>query len=393
MKVTLGSISKTIIDGDWIESKDQAESGIRLIQTGNVGEGEYLDKIERAKYISESTFHELNCTEIFGGDILISRLPEPVGRACILPSNLGRTITAVDCTIVRLDKEICDTKYLLYFTQSDKYYNQLKQYLAGTTRTRISRKNLEKIEIDIPSLDTQREVVCHFDSLLVCINKHKKLMETYDEMIKSRFIELFGDLEENTNGLTIETLDNLCKVSSSKRIMQNEWSESGVPFLRISDINNRIDKGEETNELYIPVETYHSLLDNGLVPESGDILITSRGTLGKCYIVKESDRFYFQDGMISWLSNIDKRITSTYLSMLFSMPFIQKQIEKMQAGSTVAYLSISMLRKMKIVVPSIEAQNEFIDFVEQTNKAKKAVQESLDNLEILKKALMQKYFG
>ena len=117
------------------------------------------------------------------------------------------------------------------------------------------------------------------------------------------------------------------------------------------------------------------------------------GELGKCYIVKESDRFYFQDGMISWLSNIDKRITSTYLSMLFSMPFIQKQIEKMQAGSTVAYLSISMLRKIKIVVPSIEAQNEFIDFVEQTNKAKKAVQESLDNLEILKKSLMQKYFG
>ena len=72
-------------DGDWIESSDQSDEGIRLIQTGNIGEGKYLEKETRAKYISESTFNKLSCTEVYPGDILVSRLPEPVGRACIIP--------------------------------------------------------------------------------------------------------------------------------------------------------------------------------------------------------------------------------------------------------------------------------------------------------------------
>lgn len=108
----LEDICTVFTDGDWIESKDQSESGIRLVQTGNIGEGTYLEKEARAKYISEGTFDKLKCTEIFSGDILVSRLPEPVGRACIVPEKAERMITAVDCTICRpneslINKEIC----------------------------------------------------------------------------------------------------------------------------------------------------------------------------------------------------------------------------------------------------------------------------------------------
>ena len=81
----IGEIVDLIKDGDWIESKDQSESGIRLIQTGNVGIGEFKDKDEKARYINEETFKRLNCTEIFPDDILVSRLPDPVGRACLVP--------------------------------------------------------------------------------------------------------------------------------------------------------------------------------------------------------------------------------------------------------------------------------------------------------------------
>ena len=81
----LEDVCTVFTDGDWIESKDQSEKGIRLVQTGNIGEGIYLEKESRAKYIPEDTFKRLKCTEIFPGDILVSRLPEPVGRACIIP--------------------------------------------------------------------------------------------------------------------------------------------------------------------------------------------------------------------------------------------------------------------------------------------------------------------
>lgn len=122
--------------------------------------------------------------------------------------------------------------------------------------------------------------------------------------------------------------------------------------------------------MYIPCEKYEELLNNGLVPTAGDILITSRGTLGKCYVVKENDKFYFQDGMISWLSQISDKIISLYISYLFSMGGVQKQLANLQAGSTVAYLSISMLKKLEIMVPPSQLQEQFAAFVQQSDKSK-----------------------
>ena len=155
-KRKLKDVAVLFADGDWIESKDQAPEGIRLVQTGNVGFGVYLDKPQNAKYISEATFHRLNCLEIYDGDILISRLPEPAGRACLLPQSTERRITAVDCTVIRTDKSVIDRTYLLQFLCSDQYLKTVNSLLAGGTRQRISRKNLEGIEVPYPSIDQQR---------------------------------------------------------------------------------------------------------------------------------------------------------------------------------------------------------------------------------------------
>ena len=154
----LKDVCTVFTDGDWIESKDQSEEGIRLVQTGNIGEGIYLEKEERAKYISEDTFERLKCTEIFPGDILVSRLPEPVGRACIVPDKSERMITAVDCTICRPDETIISKEYLCYFMRSNAYYTRLLGNVTGTTRKRISRKNLGNIELNIPTKDVQRTI-------------------------------------------------------------------------------------------------------------------------------------------------------------------------------------------------------------------------------------------
>lgn len=111
-RIKLSSLCSTFVDGDWIESKDQSELGVRLIQTGNVGNGFFKDKEDKSRYISEETFDNLHCTEIYPGDILVSRLPDPIGRACIIPQGIGRTITAVDCTIIRL-KDIILPDYFI----------------------------------------------------------------------------------------------------------------------------------------------------------------------------------------------------------------------------------------------------------------------------------------
>ena len=102
----MSSLCDKFTDGDWIEAKDQSSSGVRLLQTGNVGIAEYLDKSNNKKWVSKDTFEALHCEEVFEGDILISRLPEPAGRACIVPYLGTKMITAVDCTIVRVSENI-----------------------------------------------------------------------------------------------------------------------------------------------------------------------------------------------------------------------------------------------------------------------------------------------
>ena len=202
-----------------------------------------------------------------------------------------------------------------------------------------------------------------------------------------------SDPEYNNKGWKTGFLGELCEVGSSKRIYQNEQSTEGVPFLRISDLVNKMDTGIDYCDLYIPESRFSELLELGLVPKSGDILVTARGTLGRCYIIKPEDKFYFQDGMITWLSQFSDSVTALYISYLFTMPGFRKQIDGLQAGSTVAYLSISMTKKLVIMLPPIELQDEFAAFVKQVDKSKLTIQQSLDKLELLKKALMQKYFG
>lgn len=153
---TIENICTLFADGDWIESKDQSDAGIRLIQTGNVGNGEFLDKGERARFIDEATFERLHCTEILPKDILISRLPDPVGRACVIPEGLGKSITAVDCTIVRLKQSVLPEFFVAY-TLTPLYASQIATFITGSTRQRVSRKNLGQVVLPLPSLELQSQ--------------------------------------------------------------------------------------------------------------------------------------------------------------------------------------------------------------------------------------------
>lgn len=150
---SLSSLCTLFADGDWIESKDQSNDGIRLIQTGNIGVGKYLDKTNKQRFISTETFDRLKCLEIFENDVIVSRLPEPAGRACILPYSNKRRITAVDCTIIRFSDY--NPKLFVAYSQTKQYQDKVDMAMAGSTRQRISRKELG--EIPIPVFPTPKE--------------------------------------------------------------------------------------------------------------------------------------------------------------------------------------------------------------------------------------------
>lgn len=156
--MALEEVCEVFADGDWVESKDQSPEGIRLIQTGNVGEGFFKNRSERARYISEETFERLRCTEVFEGDCLISRLPDPVGRSCLLPHAEQRMITAVDCTIARFDRDRLLPEFFCLISQTYEFLQAVDAETTGTTRKRISRRRLGQVKIPVPPLQEQQRI-------------------------------------------------------------------------------------------------------------------------------------------------------------------------------------------------------------------------------------------
>ena len=286
-------------------------------------------------------------------------------------------------------KEVLLPRYLYYFCR----HFDFERLNKAVTIPSLTKSDLLKIEIELPSMEIQQKVVNKLLKIELIIQIRKQELQRLDDLIKARFIEMFGEPENNNKAWPVKSLDKLCTVGSSKRVYQSEQSSEGVPFWRISDLASKIDTGTVDSELFISEIKYTELKRAGLVPVTGDILVTSRGTLGRCYIVHDEDCFYFQDGMISWLSNYSEEITPLYLQYLFTMSGFRKQIDNAQAGSTVAYLSIAMLKKLQVMVPNKALQEQFAAFVEQVDKSKVAIQKSLEKTQLLFDSLMQKYFG
>ena len=136
-------------DGDWVEAEHIADKGIRLIQTGNIGVGRYVEK-EGKKYIYKASFEKLKCKLLIVGDLLICRLSEPAGRACILPDlGEGNVITSVDVTIFRPNPDSADREYLVQYFSTPQWFDAVLEHVGGTTHKRISRGALGKISIPI----------------------------------------------------------------------------------------------------------------------------------------------------------------------------------------------------------------------------------------------------
>lgn len=159
-----GLSPRSLCDGDWIETKDQSEDGgIRLIQLADVGVGEFLNK--SARYITEETEARLNCTRLVVGDVLIARLPNPIGRACIFPDIGQPAITAVDVAILRPDANVSG-EFLVLAMNAPPIREQIEAYGKGATRFRVSTGHLKTIQIPLPPLAEQHRIVGKVDELM-----------------------------------------------------------------------------------------------------------------------------------------------------------------------------------------------------------------------------------
>lgn len=360
---------KSISDGDWIESEDQSSSGIRLIQTGNIGVTQYLDKQERAKYISAETFNRLKCSPVVGGDVLVSRLPDPIGRACIVPYDIGPAITAVDCSIIRVNTDIVDPKYLVYFTDSDSYKSQIASYSTGTTRKRISRKNLEKISISVPSKDKQIQIIDNLDKINFLINSLWNCLLLFDDLIRSRFIETFGLPGTDPKCLGLESLDNLCIINPKKNADARLEDENlNISFIPMSSVS---EDGTITN---VETKTVRELKKGFTYFADNDVLfakITPCMENGKGAIARDLENGIGFGSTEFHVLRPKDNCNAIWLYTLLSFPEFRTEATNHMTGSAgQRRVPAKYLASYRTVIPPISEQKLFAQFVENAEKSK-----------------------
>lgn len=163
-------------------------------------------------------------------------------------------------------------------------------------------------------------------------------------------------------------LNDLCAVKSSKRIFANQYTNNGIPFYRGKEIT-LLGLGQELSDvLYISEQTYESMKKSG-VPSTNDILITAVGTIGSVWLVNNQSKFYFKDGNIIWLSDINKNIVlPLYLKYFLCSSYFQSKLEEISIGSNQKALTIDALKSQKILVPSLKMQQHIVDIIKNYKK-------------------------
>lgn len=317
-------------------------------------------------------------------DVLIS-VRAPIGALNIANCEccIGRGLAALT-----VNEDICAQEYLWHELSSK--VDELNSKGTGSTFKAINKKTLSEIEIPLPPLDEQRKIAAVLDKVSDLIAKRRQQLDKLDELVKSRFIELFGDPLVDDGRYPKRALGALAEVGSSKRIFEKEYVAEGVPFYRTKEIVELSKGNRITTELFITRERYDEIRDEYGVPQKGDLLISAVGTIGVIWIVDGQNDFYFKDGNLLRVAATE-RFAPTYLKHLLES-LIGAYKQEMSSGTAYAALTISALKEMQVYEVPLAEQEQFAAFVAQTDKSKLAVQQGLQELEILKKSLMQEYF-
>lgn len=317
-------------------------------------------------------------------DVLIS-VRAPIGALNIANCEccIGRGLAALT-----VNEDICAQEYLWHVLSSK--VDELNSKGTGSTFKAINKKTLSEIEIPLPPLDEQRKIAAVLDKVSDLIAKRRQQLDKLDELVKSRFIELFGDPLVDDGRYPKRALGALAEVGSSKRIFEKEYVAEGVPFYRTKEIVELSKGNRITTELFITRERYDEIRDEYGVPQKGDLLISAVGTIGVIWIVDGQNDFYFKDGNLLRVAATE-RFAPTYLKHLLES-LIGAYKQEMSSGTAYAALTISALKEMQVYEVPLAEQEQFAAFVAQTDKSKLAVQQGLQELEILKKSLMQEYF-
>ena len=285
-------------------------------------------------------------------------------------------------------------KYLEMVLRSPKSIEFYRSKLTGTVNRRghMSDADFLSMDIPLPDRDTQSKILKTMKQTTSVLYSRQQQLAKLDELIKARFVEMFGDCRLNPKGWVTKNLDQVADVGSSKRVFVEELQSEGIPFYRGTEVGALAEGKSIRPELFITEGHYKQLCEATGKPQKGDLLMPSICPDGRIWVVDTDAPFYFKDGRVLWV-----HLTSQNYNPVFLLYTLKDRImtdyESIASGTTFAELKIFALKKCRIFDVPLSLQNQFADFVAEVDKSKVEVQKALDQTQLLFDSLMQQYFG
>jgi type I restriction enzyme S subunit len=355
-------------DGDWVESKDQDPAGTnRLLQLADIGDGRFVNKSNR--FMNDEQFNRLNCTQLQEGDVLIARMPEPIGRACILPRLDNRLATVVDIAILR--PSAVDSYWLMSVINSAGFRTKIEEQSSGTTRTRIGRTALSKIKLLSPPLPEQKKIA--------------SILTSVDEVIENtqKQIDKLQDLKKATmNELLTKGIGHTAFKDSELGQIPKSWEvgrfDEFITLQRGHDLPT-----QNRKKGVIPIFGSNGIVglhNNSIIKETG--VITGRsGSIGGVHFVKGlywalNTTLYVKD-----FHGNDAEFISHYLRFF--------DLERFATGTGVPTLNRNDVHNQIIKFPPFEEQLKICEAIGVIESRLELILMKLSQTQSLKKCLMQ----
>lgn len=378
--IVSGSTPKTSVASYW-------DGNIKWITPAELNEDTFYI-MDSVRHITEEGKEKTGLSYLPTGTVILSSRA-PIGKTAIAGCEM--------CCNQGFKNLICSdaiyNEYLYFFLKSKTDY--LNSLGRGATFKEISKSIVESIEIPLPEVNQQKEIAEKFKKLEQLISLRKQQLAKLDELVKARFVEMFGNPSNNSLGFPYEPLSNcLLSIENGKSfICSNDMRQEENPaILKLSAVTYGVYQQDENK----------AILDNSMFVKSaevhkGDLLFTRKNTpelVGMCAYVNDTAPNLMMPDLIFRL-NTNEKINKIFLWKLINHEFFRGKIQNIATGSAKSMSNISKerLEKLAIILPPLHLQNDFAALVERVDQQKQTVQQSLEKLELMKKALMQEYFG
>ena len=382
MKKQIKDVISAEFKGLW--GTDFSDDGIPVIKTNNMtyeGRIDYSDICLR-NITSEEAEENFLCN----GDLIIEKSggtkTHSVGYVNIFEGEDNKYVCNNFILPIRPNRDLVNPKYLFWQLHGMYEAGRFSDCFNKTTGIQnLQKKTYFSKEINVPSLPDQQKIATHLDSIQSAIDNKKQQLAQLDELVKSKFVEMFGENPVESGKWKVETLGGIGKISMCKRVLREQTTPEGdIPFYKIGTFGKQADA-------YISRELFENFKSKYAYPKKGSILISASGTIGRS-VVFDGEPAYFQDSNIVWIDNDESKVLNGFLLYWYgTSPW------KVTQGGTISRLYNSNITEANVIIPPLEIQNEFITFVQKIDTAKSIIKTQLADLQELLDSKMDEYFG